>query len=135
MIFKHWYRRYLLMKKLSVFLEGKVLKIKMRLSDCNGIQAKYRVYIHSTMPMWHNKDTQINLRGKMWLLSAFTYKKRNVSTIAVRHCQREILEPNHIQGWAVCDDSKQLQVIISACTGGLYFRMVRIYRKTFYREK
>ena len=39
------------MKKLSVFLEGKVLKIKMRLSDCNRILAKYRVYIHSTMPM------------------------------------------------------------------------------------
>ena len=31
------------MKKLSVSREKKVLKIKMRLSDCNGIQGKYRV--------------------------------------------------------------------------------------------
>ena len=31
------------MKKLSDFHEKKVLNIKMRLSDCDGIQAKYRV--------------------------------------------------------------------------------------------
>ena len=54
----------------------------------------------------------------------------------VKHVSDRYIKVQQQQLFAMIINSfKLLPILISAYTGGLYFSIARIYRKTFYREK